>query len=98
MDIPGLAAESEAGAEPPAEAQGAVGPGPCGAGGDRVGGLAAVPLQQLLPQLPAQGGGRLGSGGAAAGQTLVLPGAGGSQQLWGVCGERGEGSAAPPPF
>ena len=97
VDIPNLAAEPEACAEPRTEAQGAVDPGPHGAGGDRVGGVAGAPLQQRLPQPPAQRGGGLGSGGAAAVQTLVLPGAGGSQQLWGVCGERGDGSAAPLP-
>ena len=56
-----------------------------------------VPLQQPLPQPPVQRGGGLGSGGAAAVQTLILPGAGGSQQPWGVCRERGEGSEMPPP-
>ena len=90
--VQGLAAESEARAEPLAEAQGAVGPGPSRAGGDLEGGVAEIPLQQPLPQPPAQGGGRLGSAGAAAMQTFILRGAGGSQQLRGVCGERWEGS------
>ena len=95
--ILGLAAESEAGAEPLAEAQGAISPGPGRAGGDLQGGVAEVPLQQPLAQPPAQGGGRPGSGGAAAAQTLVLLGAGGAQKLrWG-CGETWEGSGAPLP-
>lgn len=64
-----------------AEDQGAVGPLSCGAGLNREGAIAAVPLQHPLPQPPAQGGGRPGSGGAAAVQTLTLEGAGGSQQL-----------------
>ena len=58
-----------------------------------------VPLQQRLPQSPAQQGGWLGLGGAAAVETLVLPGAGGSLQLWGVCGEkqgRDQRSLSPP--
>lgn len=53
-----------------------------------MGGFAMVPLQQPRPQLPAQGGGQLGPGGAATEQSLVPPGAGGSQQLlrglWGM--------------
>ena len=97
MAVQGLAAESEAGAEPLAEAQRTVGPGPRRAGGDLKGGVAELPLQQALPEPPAQGGGRPGSGGAAAAQTLVLLGAGGAQQLWGGCGERWEGSGAPLP-
>ena len=97
MGVLGLAAESEAGAEPLAEAQGAISPGPGGAGGDLKGGVTEVPLQQPLAQLPVQGGGWPGSGGAAAAQTLVLLGAGGAQQLWGGCGERWEGSGAPLP-
>ena len=84
MDVQSLATEAEAGAEPFVEAQGAVGPGPSGAGGDLEGGIAEVPLQQPFAQAPAQGGGRPGLGGAAAAQTLVLLGAGGAQQLWGV--------------
>ena len=97
MGVLGLAAESEAGAEPLAEAQGAVGPGPGGAGADLEGGVTEVLLQQPLAQPPAQGGGRPGSGGAAAAQTLVLLGAGGAQQLRGCCGERWEGSGVPLP-
>ena len=92
MDVQSLATEAEAGAEPLAEAQGAISPGPGGAGGDLKGGVTEVPLQQPLAQLPVQGGGWPGSGGAAAAQTLVLLGAGGAQQLWGGCGERWEGS------
>ena len=60
MDVQGLAAEAEAGAEPLAEAQGAIGPRPGGAGGDLEGGVAGVaelPLQQPLAQPPAQRGG-----------------------------------------
>ena len=57
MGVLGLAAESEAGAEPLAEAQGAISPGPGGAGGDLKGGVTEVPLQQPLAQLPVQGGG-----------------------------------------
>ena len=97
MDVQGLTAEAQARAEPLAEAQGAVGPGPGGAGADLEGGVTEVLLQQPLAQPPAQGGGRPGSGGAAAAQTLVLLGAGGAQQLWGGCGERWEGSGAPLP-
>lgn len=84
LGVLGLTAQPEVGAERPVQAQGAVGPGPRGAGGDPEGGIAAVPLQQPLPQPPVQGGGRPGAGGAAAEQSLGLPGAGGSQQPWGV--------------
>lgn len=91
MDVQSLAAEAEAGAEPFVEAQGAVGPGPSGAGGDLEGGIAEVPLQQPFAQPPAQGGGRPGLGGAAAAQTLVLLGAGGAQQLWGGEHEEAQG-------
>ena len=95
MCIPGLAAESEARAQRSPEAQGAVGPGPLGAGGDGQGSVAVVPLQQPLPQPPAQGGGRRGSGGAGAAQRLALPGAGGAEQPRGACRGGGAGSAAP---
>ena len=54
MVVQGLAAEAEAGAEPLVEAQGAVGPGPGGAGADLEGGVAEVPLQQPLTQPPEQ--------------------------------------------
>lgn len=85
VDVPNFAAEPEARVEVPAEAQGAVGPAPCRAGGDHEGGNAAVPpavpLQQLLLEPPAQGRGWLGLGGAFAVQTLSLPGAEGTQQL-----------------
>ena len=98
VDVQGLAAEAEAGAEPLAEAQGAVGPGAGRAGADLEGGIAEVPLQQPLAQPPVQGGGRPGSRGAAAAQTLVLLGAGGAQQLRGSCGEiwEGSGELSPP--
>ena len=97
MDVQGLAAEAEAGAEPLVEAQGAVGPGPGGAGADLEGGVAEVPLQQPLTQPPAQRGGWSGSGGAAAAQTLVLLGAGGAQQLRGGCGRDGRDQGCPSP-
>ena len=96
VGVLGLTAESEAGAEPLAEAQRTVGPGSGGAGGDLKGGVAELPLQQPLPKPPAQGGGRPGSGGAAAAQTLVLLGAGGAQQPWGGWGEMGGIRGAPP--
>ena len=96
VDVQGLAAEAEAGAEPLVEAQGAVGPGPGGAGADLEGGVAEVPLQQPLTQPPVQRGGWSGSGGAAAAQTLVLLGAGGAQQLRGSWGEMGGIRGAPP--
>jgi len=98
MGVLGLTAESEVGAEPLAEAQGAISPGPGGAGGDLKGGVTEVPLQQPLAQPPVQGGGRPGSRGAAAAQTLVLLGAGGAQQLRGSCGEiwEGSGELSPP--
>ena len=95
--VQGLAAESEAGAEPLVEAQRTVGPGSGGAGGDLKGGVAELPLQQPLPKPPAQGGGRPGSGGAAAAQTLVLLGAGGAQQLRGGCGRDGRDQGRPSP-
>ena len=91
----GLTSEPEAGAELPAQAQGAVGPGPGGAGSDSEGGVAVVPLHQFFPQPPVQGGGWQASSRAAAAQTLILPGAGGLKQLWGVCGERGAESKEP---
>lgn len=50
-----------------------------------------VPLQQPLPQLPAQGGGGLGLRGAVAVQPLALPGAGGGEQPRGVCGREEKG-------
>ena len=93
--IPGLAAESEARAQRPTEAQGTVGPGPLRAGGDSQGGIAVVPLQQPLPQAPAQGGGRARVGGAGALQRLALPGAGGAERLQGVWGREEKGSAVP---
>ena len=96
MDVQGLAAEAEAGAEPLAEAQGTVGPGPVGAGGDLEGGVAELPRQQPLAQPPVQGGGRPGSRGAAAAQTLILLGAGGAQQLRGCCREGGESVVSVP--
>lgn len=92
VGIPGLTAESEAGAQWPAEPQGAVGPGSHRAGGEGPGGVAVVPLQQLLPQPPVHRKGHLGLSRAVAVHVLALPGVGGTKQLQGGCGQTAERS------